>query len=401
MTDIDTDIDFDTHAPEIAADPFPTYEKLRSGCPVKHTGAWGGYWVAAGHAEVASAARDTNFRTAQVLADGTVQGVSIPPLGHTGRLVPLEVASPQCLKYRKLLARFYSTSRVAAREAEFRSLAAACVDAVIADGSCDIVDALTLRLPAIITMRDIGVPEDRWRDVDDLVHEALLSAPHDLDGARDAAQMACLDIIEAMDTRGDAEHDDLIDHLRRSEIDGAPVGDDDIVSMLYLLLLGIDPTSTLTATALWHLARNPELRDRLIADPSLIPQAGEEFLRWVSPVQATNRSVGADTELGGRQLAEGDRVMLTWASANRDEGVFADAGTVDLDRDAGRHVAFGGGQHFCLGAGIVRSMFLVMMEEVLTRMPDYRIADPAGVEWFPDLSSVYGVSALPITFTPA
>ncbi|WP_326702811.1 cytochrome P450 [Streptomyces cyaneofuscatus] len=396
-------VDYDTHDPAIAADPYPTYEQLRSGCPVKWSRAWGGFWVAAGHREVAAASRAAEtFETSHEQADGTVQGVSIPPLGHTGRLVPLEIPSPDSLRYRRLVATFYAPSRVRARTAEFRALAAACVDDVIEQGSCDLVQALTLRLPAVLTLRDIGLPEDRWHEVDSLIHDALLRAPHDLDGSREAAQLACLEIIEALDDQLEDGEDrpDLIGHLLRSTVDGAPVKEEDIVSIMYLLLLGIDPTSTLTATALWYLARNPGLRARLSADRSLLPRAAEEFLRWVSPVQGTGRTATRDVTLGGQEVRKGERVLLTWASANRDEAVYETPGEVDIDRAAERHLAFGGGPHYCLGAGLVRAMFTAMVEEVLDRMPDYRIADGAEVTWFPDLSSVYGVNSLPVEFTP-
>jgi cytochrome P450 len=388
--------DFNSHDPAIAADPFPTYERLRATCPVTWSRSWGGFWVVSGHAEVASASRSPLVKTAQTLADGTTQGVSIPPLGHTGKLVPLEMDSPACLKYRRLLASFYSPSRVKARMPEFRRLAAECLNEVIESGSCDIVTALTLRLPGILTMRDIGLPEERWAEIETMLHRALLSAPHDLAASREAAQLICLDIIEEMEARRDGANGGLIEYLLKARVDGQPVSDEDIISMMYLLLLGIDPTSTLTATTLLYLAGDPELKARLIADRTLIPDVADEFLRWVSPVQGTSRTLAADMVSGGQELRPGDRLLLIWASANRDESVFPDAGRVDPDRDASAHLAFGGGQHYCLGAAMVRAMFTAMLDEVLTRIPDY--VPSADAKWFPDLSSVYGVNELRITF---
>lgn len=393
-------VEFDSHDPAIAVDPFHTYQLIRSTGTVSWTESWGGFWVAAGYHEVATAARSRSLRTAETTSDGTLQGVSIPPMGHTGRLVPLELDVPQSLKYRRLMGSFYSASQVRARIPEFRTLARWCIDEVIESGECDIVDALTLRLPAILTMRDIGIPEQRWKEVDSMLHRALLSAPHDMDTARDAAQLICLNIVEEMEARRDGEAGGLIGHLLGCTVDGVPVSDEDIVSMMYLLLLGIDPTSTLTATALWHLARTPELKARLVANPVLIPNATEEYLRWVSPVQGTSRTAAEDVELGTEQVRAGERVFLTWASANRDERMFDDPASVDIERDASRHVAFGGGSHFCLGAGMVRAMFGVMMEEVLRRLPDYRLGDESAISWFPDLSAVYGICALPISFPP-
>jgi cytochrome P450 len=253
-------------------------------------------------------------------------------------------------------------------------------------------------------MRDIGLPDDRWFEIDSALHEALLAAPHDMPAARAHAQRITLELVAELDERAEtgvgSTAGGLIPHLLASTVDGRPVAEADIVSMLYLLLLGIDPTSTLTATALLHLADNPKLRKRLIAEPGLIPAAADEFLRWTSPVQATSRTVAEDVELDGQPIRAGERVLVHWAAANRDATVFADPDAVDIDRDTGRHLAFGSGAHYCVGAAIVRAMFTVMLEEVLTRLPDYEIADRDGVTWFPDLTSVYGVTALPVRFPP-
>lgn len=399
LVDVRAGFDFDSHDPAIAADPFPTYAELRDSCPVQHSGAWDGYWVATGFEEVAAAARDAKtFKTSQDLPDGTVQGVTIPPLGQTGRMVPLELDSPESLKYRRLISAFYSPRRIDARAAEFRQLAAACLDEVIERGECDLVLALTEKLPSILTMRDIGLPEDRWLEIDSMLYRGLFAAPQDPYTARESAQLICLEILQALDDRR-GEAGGLLQHLSTCEVDGKPVPDDAIVSMMYLLLLGIHPTSSLTAIALLELQRQPELRARLMADRSLIRESADEFLRWVSPVQVAGRTLARDADLGGQRLAGGERVLLAWAAANRDEAVFPHADRIDLDRDAGRHLAFGGGQHYCLGAPMVREMFTVMLEEVLERIPDYVIDEP-GIAWFPDLTPVYGIKSLPIRFSP-
>lgn len=396
--------DFDSHDPALAENPFPAYARLRSRCPVPWSGAWGGFWVATRHAEVSEVGRDGVFRTGHVLADGTLQGVTIPPLGQTGRLVPLEADTPRNLKFRKLLSSFYSAGKIRERMPELRLLARESVDAVISEGACDLVTALTLRVPGVVTMRDLGLPEDRWFEIASLVHQALLAAPHDLAGARDHAQRITMALVEELDVRREYGTDttdrSLFPLLLAGRVDGEPVSDEDILSMLYLILLGIDPVSSLTATALLHLEEHPSLRARLIADPALIPRAADEFLRWMSPVQGTARTVAEHVELGGRTLRAGERVFVSWASANRDAAVFADPDTVDLDRDISGHLAFGAGSHYCLGASLVRALFTVMLEEVLTRIPDYRVSDRGAVTWFPDITSFYGVTSLPVRFTP-
>lgn len=396
--------DFDSHDPALAQDPFPAYARLRSRCPMSWSRAWDGYWVAARHAEVSRAGRAPEFRTGHVRPDGTIQGVTIPPLGQTGRLVPLEADPPRNLRYRRLLSSFYAPASVRARMPELRQLARESLDAVVREGACDLVTALTLRVPGIVTMRDLGLPDERWFEIDSLVQQALLAAPHDLPGARAHAQSITMALMEELDVRQEygtgSDDRSLFPYLLDATVEGEPLSDEDILAMLYLILLGIDPVSSLTATALLHLADHPDLKERLIADPSLIPKAADEYARWMSPVQGTSRTAAEDTELGGRTLRPGDRVFVSWASANRDETVFPDAATVDLDRDTSGHLAFGAGSHYCLGASLVRALFTVILEEVLTRVPDYRVSDRAAVTWFPDITSFYGVTSLPVKFTP-
>jgi cytochrome P450 len=397
----DITFNYDSHDPAIAQDPFQVYAELRQSCPVHWSEAWGGYWVATGYQEVLAASRNVKvFKTSQERADGSLQGVTIPSPGQTARMVPLEVDSPECLQYRKLISGFYSPSRIAARAGEFRVLATECIDEVIEQGSCDIVQALTEKLPSMLTLRDIGFPEDRWHEIDTTLHRALFSAPHDPETSTESARMVCLELVEALEASQHRQAGGLLAHLAGCEIDGKPVQEDAIVSMMYFLLLGIDPTSSLTAIALRILDQRPELKARLMADRALIPKAADEFLRWISPVQGTARTLAEPAELGGHELCGGERVLLTWASANRDETVFPRADEIDLDRDSSRHMAFGRGQHYCLGAPMVRGMFTVMLEEVFDRIPDYTVADEAAVRWFPDLTPVYGISALPIRFKP-
>jgi cytochrome P450 len=388
-----TAVSFDSHDPELAADPFPAYRRLREACPVAWSTAHGGFWVATGHAQTAALARDEAVRTARLLPDGTVQGVSIPPIGQTGRMVPLELDPPESLPYRRTLSSFYSASRITARVTEIRDLVAACLDIVAGTGRCDLVESLTLRVPATLTLRDLGLPEDHWRDIEETLHRSLLASPRDLPAARAAAQELCLELIPAIDT---AEPSALVQALKATTVDGRPMADEKIVSALFLLLLGIDPTSSVTATALWYLAAHPLLRARLIREPQITGRAVDEFLRWVSPVQGTCRTVEHETRAGTQLLRPPERVMLSWAAANRDSAVFDDPDAVRLDR-AAPHLAFGQGVHYCVGARFARAMATEMIRQVLALMPDYALDGEPG--WFPDLSSFYGITYLPVVFT--
>ncbi|MDI1460731.1 cytochrome P450 [Catellatospora sp. KI3] len=394
-------VGFDSHDPALARDPFAALDRLREDCPVAWSTAWDGFWVVTGHADVGAITRDRRFHTGYEQRDGSFQGISIPAIGQTGRLVPLELNVPESLRYRRLLAAYYTPNRVAARMAEFRQLADECLDEVVEQGRCDLVRALTERMAAMLTLRDIGLPEQQWAQVDAVLEQALLNGPSDPDAARRAAQELCLMIVDAMEEHRDTgAGSGLIAVLLDTVLDGQPVPDEAIVSMMYTLLIGIHPTSCLVSTSLWHLARDPALRRRLAADPDLVHRSADEFLRWVTPIPSTVRTVAQDVRLGGHDLRAGDRVYVSWAGANRDDSVFPDAARVDVDRDAGAHLSFGGGPHYCVGAGAVRAMFTAMVAAVLARMPDFELADPGAVTWFPDVSFCYGVTSLPVVYTP-
>jgi cytochrome P450 len=394
---------FDHHDAALSRNPYPVYQQLRNQCPVSKTDAWGGFWVVTGHAEVDSVAKnDTDYSSGVVLEDGTIQGVTIPSVGQTRKVIPIELDPPENLKYRKLLNPFYTVQAVRRREDEIRALVDELIDGFIEDGECDLVHSLTLATPAIVTLREVGLPTERWEEfvawIDTMIHDS----GHDPEGAMQAGMAVYGEYLKAIqERRENGLRDDVISTLMSSEIDGEPVTDEEIVDVGILLLFGgLDTTSAASATTFLHLAQNLEIRKRVAADKELSRYVVEEYLRWVSPVQANSRTVTNDVELGGVQLRKGERLLALWAGANHDPAHAPDPDTVNFDRGSNPHMAFGVGSHRCLGAHLARTMFRLMLEEVLERLPDYRVAGGKDVEWFDNISSVYGVKRLPIEFTP-
>lgn len=394
---------FDHHDPRLARDPFPVYDELRSKCPVTRTDAWGGFWVVSGHREVVEVAKDdARFSSGVVLPDGTIQGVTIPSVGQTRPVLPIELDPPENLKYRKLLNPFYTVHAVKKREQEIRELVDGLIDDFIEAGECDLVESLTTAVPAIVTLREVGLPAERWREFVHLIDIMIHSSGENAEKAMEAGFAVYGEYAQAIvDRRDNGLQHDIISALISSTIDGRPVTDEEIMDIGLLLLFGgLDTTSAASATTFLHMAENPEIRDRIIADPTLIPAAVEEYLRFVSPVQGNSRTVTADTELGGVQLKEGDRLLNLWAGANHDPAAQACPAKLDLDRPNNPHIAFGVGSHRCLGSHLARAMFRIMVERILARIPDYRVAEGKDVGWFDNISSVYGVNKLPIEFTP-
>jgi cytochrome P450 len=195
--------------------------------------------------------------------------------------------------------------------------------------------------------------------------------------------------------------DDIASTLVQAEIDGDRLTDGEL-QFFFLLLVnaGGDTTRNLVAAGMQQLFDHPAERARLAADlDGLLPTAVEEMLRYTSPVANFQRTVMADTELGGQQLRAGDRVVMFYGSANRDEDVFADADRFDVGRSPNPHVAFGaGGPHLCLGMHVARIEIAAMFRELLARLPDL---EPAGEPELLASSFIAGVKSMPVRFTPA
>jgi cytochrome P450 len=193
--------------------------------------------------------------------------------------------------------------------------------------------------------------------------------------------------------------DDLVDFLLSARIDGEPLEDDHIVGTVALLLIaGIDTTWSAIGATLWHLAQHPEHRRRLLDEPDLLPTAIEEFLRAYAPVTMA-RKVAKDVELGGRLLSTDDWVLLPFPAANRDPDVFERADEVVLDRERNRHAAFGLGIHRCLGSNLARMELTVAVQEWLSRVPDFELADPDAVRW--STGQVRGPRTVPVRLVPS
>jgi cytochrome P450 len=182
--------------------------------------------------------------------------------------------------------------------------------------------------------------------------------------------------------------------------DGRHLRDDELVGVLWNLIGGgLDTTTSLTALSLYHLDAHVDLRQRLIEEPELLIPATEEFLRFTSVNETLSRTVTKDVELGGQQLKRGDFLILSWLSANFDEKVFDRPDEVILDRSPNPHMAFGVGPHRCIGMHIARSLFEVMMREVLTRIPEY-VVDRAAPRFYKGNPELAGVVTMPVTFPP-
>jgi cytochrome P450 len=254
----------------------------------------------------------------------------------------------------------------------------------------------------------VGLPPDNWQHYAEMFHGTIAYRPGSDEHRRSVANLPAMvgELQGLIADRRQKGNGDLITELIEAEVDDDTPGerrhltDDELVAVLWNVIGGgLDTTTSLTSLALHHLDEHPDLRQRLIDEPDLIGPATEEFLRFFSVNETLTRTVTRDVELGGQQLGPGDHLMISWLSANRDPAVFACPDDVVLDREANPHLAFGVGPHRCIGSHMARTLFQVLLREVLTRIPDYAV-DRGATRFYQGNPELNGVVRMPARFTP-
>jgi cholest-4-en-3-one 26-monooxygenase len=391
------------HDPATYARGFPheRFRELRDRDPVSHHDhpRWErGYWAVVRHADVQHVSRDSaTFRNAPhpfVEVDEEEQG------GASALLISID--PPEHHKLRKLISRGFTPRRVADLTERTRTRVDALVDALDGKTSCDLVTDLALWLPLHVIADLVGVPENDRKQVFEWTELTFGFDPAVTPEQRaDAAAMMYAYADRMCEERRDDPRDDLMSVLLQAEVDGERLTQMQI-DLFFLLLqnAGSETTRNLITSGTLALLQHPDELERLRADLSLLPDAIEELLRYVTPVMQFCRTASVDTEVGGRAIAAGDHVMLVYSSANRDERAFAEPDRVDVARRPNDHVAFGaGGPHFCLGASLARLEARLMFEAILTRFDGLEVA--GAVEEMPRVHSnlIDGFAHLPVQWS--
>jgi len=299
--------------------------------------------------------------------------------------------------------RGFTPRRVKESEAAVRKACDEIIDAVCTKGECDFVNDVAAWLPMIMIGDALGVAvEDRKQLLDwsDGMMAALTGAPDSVEKATEAFIGYQEFATDAVASRRTQPTDDLMSVLVHAEVDGDRLTDDELVHESLLILIGGDETTRhVISGGMYQLLTHSEQKQKLVDDPSKIPTAVEEMLRWVSPIKNMARTVTRDTEVRGQALHEGEKLLLLYPSANRDEDVFPDPFRFDVERRPNEHVAFGFGAHFCLGSSLARLELVCMFEHVLKRLPDIELADPAEPARRP-ANFISGYEQMPVRFTP-
>lgn len=279
---------------------------------------------------------------------------------------------PRHTSLRQIVSRAFTPRRVASLEPRVRAVTRALLDDLAPAGRCDLVHRFAAPLPSTVMADLIGVPEEHREEFRSWT-EAFLEVTSPADIAERAANIYAL-FGRLLAERRVAPRDDLMSDLIAAEVDGERLSEEDLLGFCFLLLIaGNDTTTTLIGNGVELLARHPDQRAALVADPSLIPGAVEEMVRIESPTQALPRTTRREVELHGVRIPEGVRLMFLWGAANLDEREFPDPERFDIRRNAPRHLGFGHGVHFCLGSPLARLEGRVAFEELLARIPEYEV----------------------------
>lgn len=351
-------------SPDFYADPHPLFTWMREHAPVywdDTTGLWG----VALHADVMAVSKDwETFCSGQ----GSRPESSVPSMINTD--------PPQHILRRRIVSAGFTPRRVQDHEPFLRRKVGELIDRVVERGSCDFVREVATPLPMYMIGELMGLPE---ADHDMLLHWSDLFATGG-EHVRDETVAAVQDytdyILKLIEERRGNDAEDLVSLVVNAEVEGEKLSDWDLVFETMLILVGGDETTRhVISGGLEQLLRHPEQWALLLREPERLSTAIEEMLRWTTPIQNMNRTATRGAALGGQRIREGDRLLLLYPSANRDERVFPEPFRFDVTREPNDHVAFGGfGRHHCLGAQLARLELRVLFEELLERLPELRLA---------------------------
>ena len=363
-----------------------------------------GHWAITKHADIVEISRNPEIFSSEHSV-GMEAPRADPELGGARMIVTSD--PPVHVQLRSAVNRGFTPRQVAKLEPQIREIVDGILDEAAPMGECDFVTQVAARLPLAVVQALLGVPEADWRLMYDLTNRQLGSndpeyqtVPGDrFETARQARMELRAYFEEFLRERRKHPEDDLMSIMTLATLDGEPLTDNDILAFCNTVLIaGNETTRTATSGGLLTLIEHPEQRERLIADPSLIPGAIEEMLRWWTPVRFFARVAQTDTEVRGKTIRAGDRVVMWYASANRDEDVFEEPYRFNIDRSPNEHLAFGIGEHYCLGASLARLELRVMFEQLLQRMPDIELVGPVD-----RLNSnfIAGIKHMPVRYTPS
>ncbi len=382
--------------------PHDFFRQLRREAPVSwHEGdvhGGPGYWIVSRYHDVRFVSKNP-----RLFASGMGNLIEQRPQAELDTLRSMIAMDPPAHpRYRKLVSSGFTPNTTARLEKQTRDRVRTILDQVADKGECDFVTDVAAELPLQVIADLLGVPQEDRHKLFDWSNKLIGSEDPEYGNDMAVTMAAGIEMMQYAYQLGQHKiaepSDDLVTLLMTSDFDGEKIEMLEYGSFFLLLAIaGNETTRNLIAHGLLLLLEHSDQMARLRADPSLLPGAIEEMLRVRAPVMYFRRTATEDTEIGGVSVREGDKVTLWYPSANRDEEVFPDADRFDITRHPNEHLAFGHGQHFCLGAHLARMEIRVLFEELLQRLPDIKLAGEIRT-----LRSHFidGIKSIPVTFTP-
>ncbi|HSJ97449.1 MAG TPA: cytochrome P450 [Myxococcota bacterium] len=395
----------DLSDPESFADgvPHAFFRRLRAEAPVAfvpESKGGPGFWAVTRYHDVVHVSKHPRLFVSS-------QGTNIED--QTGeqlarlQTIMLNMDPPQHVKYRNLVRRGFTPRRIAALAPHVRELARRIVADVARKGECDFVAHVAAELPMIVICELMGVPQDDRHLLFELSNRLIGFDDPEFQTSPQDAERAAAEMWAYAHHLGQQRRarpvDDLISDLVGGEVDGHRLSELEFNNFFLLLAVaGNETTRNAISGGLLALLEHREQWERLLRQPKLAETAVDEIVRWVSPVLHFRRTASRDTLLGGVEIGAGEKVVVWYPSANRDEAVFPDGERFDVGRDPNPHLGFGVGEHFCLGSHLARLEMRILLEELVRQIPDVELA---GVPRRLRSNFIHGIKELPIRFTPA
>lgn len=390
--------------PEVLADPYPLYRRLREEAPVH----WDPYlhtWVVTRYEDVVTVLH--RFSANRTPTPEQLAAIGMGELGPIAQMMTRQMLfmdAPAHTRLRTLASMAFTPARVEALRNHIREILDRLLTPLLRCGHMDVINDLAAPLPAIVTAEMLGVPTS---DCDQLKNwsadfaEVLGNFQHNPDRA--ARTLKCVAemtdyFCEAIRELREHPREGLINSFITAEIDGDRLTDEEIIANCIVTMVGGQETTTnLIGNGILSLVRNPDQMQQLREDLSLVPSAVEELLRYESPSQQTARICPEDTEIGGKLIRKGQAVIAVMAAGNRDPERFKDPDRLDLTRPDNRHLAFGWASHFCFGAALARIEGQLTFEALARRTANLALAPGAQIVWRDNLG-LRGLTALQVTF---
>jgi cytochrome P450 len=359
---------FDPLAPRLATELDDTMTRMRLDCPVAHSDQHGGFWFLTRYEDVLTVLQDwETFSSAQ--------GLTVPATSTVFPHLPGDVDPPVQRLYRRLINPYLTPAAVAQWEEPTRAVANRLIDQFSDAGQCDFMSDFATPYPAL-TFFDFALhaPRDAIPWLQD-VAAAATNPTHPRNRESWEEFTSWIDgFVEQR--RQQAPCGDIVDAIIGAEVDGRPVTQREVIGMLQQLIEGgLETTSGALGMCMLRFCEDPAIPELLRRKPELVSEAVEELLRLDTPFLCIGRTATTDTEIGGHRIKQGDKVLVSWASANWDEAEFPSPGTFDPQRPKKRHLTFGAGPHRCVGSNVARLNLRVAIELIVDRLDDIRLQD--------------------------